>query len=162
GGGGGGVGGGREGGAWPAIWLIEREARWNASPSLILCFSSLWLTASINSAATASSLAPERIGRRRSHSSTENRHVRSCPSAVSRMRLHCPQNGCETGLMKPISPMPSANVKRREGLLGSAATGTRDMKSRSRIALISPPLSTRSRCQLPSASNGMNSMKRIT
>ena len=53
------------------------------------------------------------------------------------MRLHVPQNGCETGLMKPISPTPSANVKRRDVLLASAGTGTSGMKSRSMIALIS-------------------------
>ena len=27
--------------AQPPIWLIDREARWNAAPSLILCLSSL-------------------------------------------------------------------------------------------------------------------------
>jgi hypothetical protein len=35
--------------------------------------------------------------------------VRSTPSAVMRMRSQDAQNGSVTGLMKPSSPLPSAN-----------------------------------------------------
>ena len=47
-------------------------------------------------------------------------------------------------------------------LLASAGIGTMGMKSRSMMARISGPVSTRSRSQCPSASSGMNSMKRMT
>ncbi len=46
----------------------------------------------------------------RSWSNTENRQVRILPSEVMRTRLQCPQKGCETGAMMPISPMPSSNL----------------------------------------------------
>ena len=60
------------------------------------------------------SLAPARIGARKSVSLSENRQVRSLPSAVSRMRSQSEQNGSETGLMKPIRPAPSA--KRQDAM----------------------------------------------
>src|SRR5215207_4285910 len=91
-----------------------REARWNWSPSLIWCFFSLWATASMKRSASSRSVAPARRGVRRSHSSIEKRQVRSWPSAVRRMRLQVAQNGSLTGLMKPISPTPSANRNRCE------------------------------------------------
>jgi hypothetical protein len=53
-------------------------------------------------------VAPLRSGARRSVSCSENRQVRSLPSAVSRIRLQSPQNGSLTGLMKPMRPWPSA------------------------------------------------------
>ena len=58
--------------------------------------------------ANSSSLAPRRIWACRSWSQTENRQVRILPSLVMRMRLQCPQKGCETGAMMPISPTPSS------------------------------------------------------
>ena len=52
--------------------------------------------------------APRRICACRSWSHTENRQVRILPSLVMRMRLQCPQKGCDTGAMIPISPTPSS------------------------------------------------------
>ena len=78
------------------------------------------------------------------------------------MRLQVAQNGSLTGLMNPISPMPSAKRNRCDVDEASASIGTSGMKSRSMIALISAPVRTRSRSQLPSASSGMNSIKRTT
>ena len=43
-----------------------------------------------------------------------NRHVRSFPSAVRRIREQCPQKGWVTGAINPISPRPSANRYFRE------------------------------------------------
>ncbi len=87
--------------------------------------------------------------------------MRIWPSAVSRSRSHVAQNGSDTGLMKPTSPMPSANRYTREVELGSTCTGTSGFQP-SIISKISRPASTCSRRQLPSASSGMNSMKRTT
>jgi molybdopterin-guanine dinucleotide biosynthesis protein A len=70
--------------------------------------------------------APARSGSRRSVSCSEKRQVRSLPSAVRRMRLQSAQNGSETGLMKPISPLPSAKRKTRAvacGSRGSSSSG---------------------------------------
>ena len=66
-----------------------------------------WITPRMNSA-NSSSEAPRRIWPCRSWSQTENRQVRILPSEVMRMRLQCPQKGCDTGAMMPISPMPSS------------------------------------------------------
>jgi hypothetical protein len=87
--------------------------------------------------------------------------VRSCPSAVSRIRSQLEQNGSETGFTKPISPAPSAKRNRRavdEGFAGISSSGQRSSIS----ARISPPVSTSSSFQASSASSGMNSMKRTT
>jgi hypothetical protein len=65
-------------------------------------------TASRISSSSSASVAPARIGSRRSVSFIENRQVRSSPSAVRRIRLQSPQKGSVTGEMKPISPVPSA------------------------------------------------------
>ena len=56
------------------------------------------------------------ISAARSCSSTENRQVRILPSEVSRTRLQCPQNGCDTGAMIPISPTPSSKTIAARGL----------------------------------------------
>ena len=61
-----------------------------------------------NEFANSWSQAPSRIWACRSWSQTENRQVRILPSEVMRMRLQCPQKGCDTGAMIPISPMPSS------------------------------------------------------
>ena len=77
--------------------------------SLTRCLSSLRQTASRMICSRSASEAPARSGARRSVSLSENRQVRSLPSAVSRIRSQSPQNGSETGLMNPIRPLPSAN-----------------------------------------------------
>ena len=87
--------------------LIVRTG-WTKPGSLTWCLSSLRHTASRMICSTSASLAPPRSGVRRSVSLSENRHVRSRPSAVRRMRLQSPQKGSLTGLMKPIEPRPSA------------------------------------------------------
>ena len=47
---------------------------------------------------------------RRSYSAVENKQVRICPSAVTRILEHAPQNASVTAEMIPISPLhPSAN-----------------------------------------------------
>ena len=62
------------------------------------------------SSASSASSAPERIGPRRSVSSSENRHARTAPSAVMRSRLQVSQKGSETEEMVPMPPgAPSAN-----------------------------------------------------
>ena len=38
---------------------------------------------------------------------------------VRRTREQCPQNGCETGAMMPISPMPSSNVNAGQSRCGA-------------------------------------------
>ena len=60
--------------------------------------------------ASSSSLAPACIRAARSCSRTENRQVRILPSEVTRTRLQCPQKGCDTGAMMPISPTPSSKT----------------------------------------------------
>ena len=90
------------------------------------CLSSLCATAQRSWAASSSSLAPLRSGVFRSHSRREKRQVRSCPSAVSRIRSQVEQKGSETGLTNPTSPLPSANPKRRavdEAFDGSSTSG---------------------------------------
>ena len=84
------------------------RAGWMKPGSLTWCLSSLRHTASRTIRSSSASLAPSRSGARRSVSCSENRQVRSLPSAVRRMRSQSPQNGSETGLMKPIFPRPSA------------------------------------------------------
>ena len=89
----------------------------------------------------------------------EKRQVRSLPSAVSRTRLQSEQNGSETGLMKPISPWPSAKANTRavaDGSRGSSSSGWTAWM----IARSSSPVSTWSGDHVRSASSGMNSMKR--
>ena len=54
-------------------------------------------------------IAPLRVIWRASHSTVENRQLRTLPSAVSRNRLQDSQNGDVTGLIRPIRPFPSAN-----------------------------------------------------
>ena len=107
-------------------------------------------------------VAPARSGPRRSVSLSENRHVRSRPSAVRRMRLQSPQNGSETGLMKPIAPVAVGEAV-------DAGGGVRLALARARAA--SGSLDDRadlgagehlSGVQARSASSGMNSMKRTS
>ena len=77
------------------------------------------------------------------------------------MRLQSPQNGSDTGLMKPIDPLPSAKRYTRAvewALRGWGSSG----KCCSMIARTSAPLSTLSGVQAWSASRGMNSMKRTS
>ena len=65
---------------------------------------------SIKNRSMSASLAPFRRSGRRPHSVVLKRHGRTKPSAVSRKRLHAPQNGLLTGAMKPTVPSaPSAN-----------------------------------------------------
>ena len=87
--------------AQPPMAHIVRSG-WTKPGSLTWCLSSLRHTASRMICSSSSSSAPARSGPRRSVSLSENRHVRSRPSAVRRMRLQSPQNGSETGLMKPM------------------------------------------------------------
>ena len=96
----------------PPMRDIER-AGWTKPSSPMWCLSSLRQTASRMICSSSASLAPARIGSRRSVSLSEKRQVRSMPSAVRRMRLQSPQNGSLTGEMKPISPCPSAKRQRR-------------------------------------------------
>ena len=118
-------------------------------------------TASRISASIARSSAPDRSGVRRSVSSSANRQVRSAPSAVMRIRSHEEQKGCETGLMNPTSPAPSANAQR--SAVDEAGAGRRTSGcAASIIARISSPVRTSSFDQVRSASSGMNSMKRTT
>src|SRR4051794_21302208 len=137
---------------------IER-AGWRKPFSPTWCLSSLRQTASRISVSSWSSDAPPRSGSRRSVSCREKRHVRSLPSAVRRTRLQSAQNGSDTGLMKPISPSPSAKRKTR-----AVAEGSRGSSSSGCTALIiwrsSSPVSTESGDHAWSASSGMNSMKR--
>src|SRR5438067_486156 len=58
-----------------------------------------------------SSETPDRIRSRKGVSCNENRHVRSPPSAVRRMRLHVVQKAWLTEEMKPTPPAdPSAKA----------------------------------------------------
>src|SRR6476619_2892362 len=82
---------------YPPIWLIVRGG-WRKPGSDTWCLSSLRQTASRIASSSAASPAPDRSGSRRSVSCRLNRHVRSLPSAVSRMRSQSAQNGSETGL----------------------------------------------------------------
>ena len=77
------------------------------------------------------------------------------------MRLQSPQNGSETGLMKPIRPRPSAKRYTRAVALGSRGSGSSGYTA-SIVARISAPVSTWSGVQAWSASSGMNSMKRTS
>ena len=107
----------------PPIRLMVRGG-WRKPGSVTWCLSSLRHTASRIICSSSSSSAPSRSGSRRSVSCMLNRHVRSLPSAVSRMRLQSPQNGSDTGLMKPISPLPSANRYTRAVECGSRGCGS--------------------------------------
>src|SRR5207245_816942 len=145
----------------PPIWLIDRDARTNPG-SFTRCFSSLCRTAKRRKSAICESVRPSRNAAFKSHSRRENRQVRSCPSAVRRIRLQLEQNGSETGLTKPISPLPSAKRNRRavdDGFAGTSTSGPYRSSIRVRI---SPPVSTWSALHARSASSGMNSMKRTT
>ena len=69
-------------------------------------------------------VAPARSGARRSVSLSENRQVRSLPSAVRRMRLQSPQNGSDTGLMNPIRPRRRRSGRRARSRCGSRGSGS--------------------------------------
>ena len=76
----------------PPIALIER-AGWTKSGWFTRWPDHFAHTAARISPSSSSSEAPSRIGPRRSVSSSANRHVRNCPSAVRRSRLQVSQNG---------------------------------------------------------------------
>ena len=75
------------------------------------------------------------------------------------MRLQSEQKGSDTGLMKPISPWPSAKRNTRAVAEGSRWTSSSGWTAWM-IARSSSPVSTWSAVQLWSPSSGMNSMKR--
>jgi hypothetical protein len=91
----------------------------------------------------------------------ENRQVRSLPSAVRRIRSQSPQNGSDTGLMKPIFPLPSAKRHTRAVALGSRGTSSSGQTAWM-AARISSPDRTCSGAHVRSASSGMYSMKRTS
>ena len=68
--------------------------------------------------ATASIPPPERSAAFTSISSSFSRHRWNLPSAVRRMRLHVPQYGSLTGLMKPTMPRPLSKRKFRDSSEG--------------------------------------------
>jgi hypothetical protein len=81
--------------------------------------------------------------------------------AVRRMRSQSPQNGSETGLMKPIFPLPSAKRQTRAVALGSRGTSSSGQTAWM-AARISSPDRTCSGAHVRSASSGMYSMKRTS
>ena len=96
---------------------------------------------------------------RASHSVVENRQLRICPSAVR--RNDCSRRRRAAHRVDEADP-PTAVGKSKStaGWLGSfASSGTSGPKAFRSFAE-SSPVSTSRRCQLPSASSGMNSMKR--
>ena len=111
----------------------------------------------------SSSSPPDRRRSRTGCSSFANRQLRMAPSAVSRSRLHEPQNARVTLVMTPISPRPSTKRKRSAGAAStparSRARAARPHRCASRI---SSPGTTCERCQASPASSGMNSMNRTT
>ena len=58
-----------------------------------------------HAASIAVSSAPPRSSPRRSVSSMANRQLRSCPSAVNRVRSQVEQKGCDTEAMTPTFPV---------------------------------------------------------
>ena len=92
----------------PPMYTIVRVGG-AKSGSLIRCPSSLSFTTEQIASDSSSSLAPARNISRKSWSSLLKRQVRSLPSAVTRIREQCPQNGCVTGAIKPISPAPPSS-----------------------------------------------------
>lgn len=77
---------------YPPMADIGRVGCKNAG-SLIPCPGCFVATAAIQSSINSSSVAPARIGVRRSDSSLANRQLRIWPSAVRRTRSQSPQNG---------------------------------------------------------------------
>src|SRR5262249_14498190 len=113
----------------PPIWDMLLAGLTNPS-WLIRWPSSFSQTAPSITRARWSSEAPPRIRSRSGVSWSENRHVRSPPSAVSRTRLQVVQKACETEEMKPTPPgAPSANWKLVEGPGRSAALGLKGNRS---------------------------------
>ena len=108
----------------------------------------------------ASSGSPERSARRTSSSSSLNRQFRTAPSAVSRRRLHVPQNGWVTLEMTPISPAPSTKRNRSAGARSPARSTAASGQRASICRTTSAPGTSRSRRHAPWASRGMNSMNR--
>ena len=99
--------------------------------------------------------------RRTSSSSSLNRQFRTAPSAVSRSRLHVPQNGWVTLEMTPISPWPSTEPVPlgRGPVVAPLRPPPAASVSRSAAPPRHPARADRAaRC--PVASSGMNSMNR--
>ena len=71
--------------------------------------------------ASSASVPPVRSRSRTACSSSENRQLRTAPSAVSRSRSQVPQNGSVTLEMSPISPTPSVKRNRSAGAAPSAS-----------------------------------------
>src|SRR6202162_3701806 len=145
----------------PPIWDIDLAGLMNPG-WLIRWPSSLRQIAVSITRPRWSSETPDRIRSRSGVSCSENRHVRSPPSAVSRMRLHEEQKAWLTEEMKPTPPgVPSAKLKRVAGPGRGSATGTSG--NRSSICSWMRRLGTTcSLVHVPAPSSGMNSMKRTS
>ena len=150
----------KPGGAQPPIIDIDRSG-WTKSGWLIRCPDHFAQSPRRISSSSSSSVAPARIGARRSVSSSANRQVRNMPSAVSRSRLHVSQNGSVTRR----SRRPARARRRRTGSVvagscawPSGASGcTASIAARMRAAG-----TTLARSQACSASSGMYSMNRTS
>ena len=110
--------------------------------------------------ASSASVAPSRIGVRRSDSSRANRQLRICPSAVSRVRSQVPQNERVTEAMIPTVAGPPSTSQRSAGAeprssLSGVSVCTADRRSR-----MSSAVTIRPRVQAWWASSGICSMKR--
>ena len=82
-------------------------------------------------ASIPASSTPARSNARRSVSSVANRQLRNCPSAVSRVRLHVEQNGCDTEAMSPTLPVrPVAGSVICHSAAGDAPRGVRRVPPR--------------------------------
>ena len=78
------------------------------------------------------------------------------------MRLQSPQNGSETGLMKPIAALAVGEAVDARGGVRLARLGLERAALLDDRARISSPVSTLSGVHAWSASSGMNSMKRTS
>src|SRR3972149_8120237 len=91
------------------------------------CPSGFFLTALNKRSSISLSVQPFRSAVLTSISSSENKQVRSFPSAVSLNLLHELQKWSDTGLIKPNSPIPSVNLYLLAGpvLFSGFPSGTR-------------------------------------
>ena len=96
---------------------------------------------------TASTPPPVRSACLTSSSSSFSRQRWNLPSAVRRMRLHEPQYGSLTGLMKPTTPLAPAKRKLRDSSAafagGSASSGPSSASMRRRVSRVGHELRQR-------------------
>ena len=160
----GGLGGGREVAHGPHVSHRSRPS--SASGARSPRSSMPWpaclphMAARHRSAIVASS-APPRSSPRRSVSSSPNRHERTVPSAVRRVRSHAAQNERVTEAMMPTVAGPPSTSHSSAGADGSSRPTGVEHEALAEHARAARPASTMlSRRQVSSASSGICSMKR--